>query len=107
MAGRRREVIWTLQAQAMLDAAISYIAEDSLPAARRMLERALEAAASLAILSERGRIVPELELPVIREIFVERYRLIYEVRETTIEVLAFLHGARDFAKWRQSVKESG
>jgi len=35
MAGRRREVIWTLQAQAALDAAISYIAEDSLAAAQK------------------------------------------------------------------------
>ena len=106
MARRRREVIWTLQAQAMLDAALSYIAQDSLPAAQRMLERALEAAASLATLSERGRIVPELETPAIREIFVERYRLIYEVHENKIEVLAFLHGERDFAKWQQSTKES-
>ena len=107
MAGRRREVIWTLQAQAALDAAISYIAEDSLAAAQRMLESALEAAASLSTLSERGRIVPELEIPAIREVFVERYRLLYEVHETKIEVLAFLHGARDFANWQQSSKESG
>ena len=106
MARRRREVIWTLQAQATLDEAIRYIAEDSLPAARRMLERALEAAASLATLSERGRVVPELETPAILEISVHQYRLIYEVHETKIEVLAFLHGARDFAKWRQSSKES-
>ena len=107
MARRRREVIWTLHAQATLDAAISYIAKDSLTAAQRMLERALEAAASLATLSERGRIVPELETPAIREVLVGRYRLIYEVQETKIEVLAFLHGARDFGRWRQSVRESG
>lgn len=102
MARRRREVIWTLQAQAMLDEAILYIAEDSLPAAQRTLERALEAAVSLATLSERGRVVPELGIPTIREIFVQRYRLIYEVYETKVEVLAFLHGARDFAKWLES-----
>ena len=105
MAGQRREVIWALQANAMLDAAISYIAEDSLPAAQRMLERALETAASLATFSERGRIVPELEAPAIREVFVQGYRLIYEVHETKIEVLAFLHGARDFGKWQQSSTE--
>jgi plasmid stabilization system protein ParE len=103
---RRRKVIWTLQAQAMLDEAIRYISEDSLPAAQRMLEHALETASSLATLSERGRIVPELEIPTIREVFVRRYRLIYEVHESKIEVLAFLHGARDFAKWH-SPKEEG
>ena len=107
MARRRREVIWTLHAQATLDAAISYIAKDSLTAAQQLLERALEAADSLSILSDRGRMVPESETPAIREIFVQRYRLIYQVQETKIEVLAFLHGARDFAKWQQSSKESG
>ncbi|MBI1956186.1 MAG: type II toxin-antitoxin system RelE/ParE family toxin [Acidobacteria bacterium] len=107
MARRHREVIWTLQAQATLDAAIHYIAEDSLPAAQRILERALEAADSLSTLSERGRIVPELANPAIREVFVKRFRLIYEVHETKIEVLAFLHGARDFEKWQQSGKERG
>jgi len=105
MAHRRREVIWTLQAQATLDEAIGYIAEDSVVAAQRMLDRALESAASLATLSERGRIVPELEIPTIREVLVQRYRLIYEVREDKIEILAFLHGARDFAKWQRSGKE--
>ena len=106
MAQRRREVIWTLQAKAMLDEAIFYIAEDSLSAAQRALERALEAAASLATLSERGRVVPELEIPTIRELFVQRYRLIYEVHKTKIEILAFLHGARDFGKWIRSGKEN-
>ena len=91
----------------MLDEAIRYTAEDSLAAAQRMLERALETASSLATLSERGRIVPELELATIREVFVQRYRLIYEVHETKIEVLAFLHGARDFTKWQASKREDG
>ena len=89
----------------MLDDAIRYIAEDSLTAAQRFLERALGTASSLATLSERGRIVPELDLSTIREVLVQRYRLIYEVQETEIEVLAFLHGARDFAKWQESKQE--
>lgn len=106
MAGRLREIVWTLQGQAMLDAAISYIVEDSLPAAQAMLKRALDGANSLSILSERGRIVPELQNPAIQEVFVHQYSLIYEVSEIKIEVLAFLHGARDFAKWRRSAHES-
>ena len=90
----------------MLDEAIGYIAEDSLASAQQMLEHALEAAGSLATLSERGRMVPERETPTIREIFVQPYRLIYRVQEGRIEILAFLHGARDFARWLQSRKEN-
>jgi hypothetical protein len=40
-----------------------------------MLEAALRAAASLAKFSERGRIVPELNDPAVRELLVYKYRL--------------------------------
>ena len=56
----------------MLDEGVGYIAQDSLAAAQRLLINALDAAASLTILSERGRRVPELQDPNIRELFVQR-----------------------------------
>lgn len=101
MARSSREVVWTLQARTMLDEAVGYIAQDSLAAAQRILIDTLDAAASLTTLSERGRSVPELEDPNTRELFVQQYRLIYEVHRTEVHVLAFLHGARDFDKWRR------
>jgi len=61
----------------------------------------LGAAEGLASLSERGRIVPEIDDPSIREVFVHRYRLLYEVTPTDVTILAILHGARDFARWRK------
>ena len=103
MARRHREVIWTTQGQVTLDEAVAYLAQDSLTAAQRLLESALESASSLSVMSERGRIVPELENPAIRELLVQRYRLLYEVQETRVEILAFIHGARDFAKWQRSI----
>ena len=89
----------------MLDEAVGYIAPDSLAAAQRLLIGTLEAAASLETFSGRGRRVPEVEDPNTREIFVQRYRLIYEVHPTEVYVLAFLHGARDFEQWRLSNPE--
>ncbi|MEK7405660.1 MAG: type II toxin-antitoxin system RelE/ParE family toxin [Acidobacteriota bacterium] len=86
----------------MLDEAVGYIAQDSLAAAKHLLIDALDAAASLAALSERGRRVPELEHPNTRELFVQRYRMIYDVYPTEVHILAFLHGARDFEKWRRA-----
>ena len=62
MARQRWEVIWTLQAQATLDAAISYIAEYSVAAAQQMLERALKAAASLALLANAEGLYPNWRL---------------------------------------------
>ncbi|MBI2267670.1 MAG: hypothetical protein HYU64_21310 [Armatimonadetes bacterium] len=37
-----------------------------------------------------------------REIFVYSYRLIYEIREDHVCILAFIHGARDFNRWLKS-----
>ena len=99
MATRRREVIWTQRARDALDEAASYVAQDSPETAASLVERALNAAESLGTLSERGRVVPELDDPTVREIFIYRYRLMYEVAASQITVLAFVHGARDFNRW--------
>jgi len=79
-----------------------YIAQDSLTAAQHLLESAFDTAESLSLFSERGR-VPALQQPNVRELLVQRYRPIYEVFDTKVEVLAFIHGASDFAKCRLSI----
>jgi plasmid stabilization system protein ParE len=80
---------------------VTYISEDSPQGAIAVLERSLEVADSLATLAERGRIVPVLNEPAIRELFVYRYRLLYRVDEAEVVVIAFLHGSRNFAAWRR------
>jgi len=100
---QRRKVIWTKQGYSTLDEAVGYIAQDSLTAAQHLLETALDTAESLPLFSERGRVVPALQQPNVRELLVQRYRPIYEVFDTKVEVLAFIHGASDFAKWRLSI----
>jgi toxin ParE1/3/4 len=99
MAARVREVVWAQSARDALDEVIEYIARDSQQAAVQVLEEALRAGASLATLSERGRIVPELNDPTIRELLVFKYRLLYQVEDHRVLIVAFLRGARDFATW--------
>jgi toxin ParE1/3/4 len=55
---------------------------------------------SLVSLADRGRVVPELGDSTLRELFVFKYRLLYRIRDDRVVIVAFLHGARDFAKWR-------
>ncbi len=107
MAPRLREVVWAQSARDALDAVIGYIARDSHQAAGQILDTALDAAASLAAFAERGRVVPELDDPTIREVFVYRYRLQYRIEDTRVLVVAFLHGSRDFATWKASQTERG
>src|SRR5213594_3127188 len=49
---------------------------------------ALDSAESLSMFGERGRIVPELQQPNVRELLIQRYRLIYEVFDAKVEILA-------------------
>lgn len=79
----------------MLDDALAYVAQDSYDAAIQLIRLALEKAASLNVLSERGRVVPEFGTTNLRELIVERYRLIYEVDLYEVRIVAFVHCARE------------
>ena len=103
MVARTREVVWAESGQLALDAVLADIFKDSPDGAGRVLVRALDVADSLATLSGRGRVVPEVGDVTLREMFVYRYRLLYRVREERVIIVAFLHGARDFEKWRREL----
>jgi plasmid stabilization system protein ParE len=70
----RRSVAWTQEARRSLHEVLEFIALDAPERARRVAERVLRTARSLEMLPERGRVVPEL--------------------------VALLHGARDFERRR-------
>jgi len=50
-------------------------------------------------------VVPESNNVAIREVFVYRYRLQYQVEDERVLIVAFLHGSRDFGRWRQSQRQ--
>ena len=99
MGPRHPRVVWSEGASRELNEATEYIAEESLKSAIDVLERLLEAAASLADLSERGRVVPERDDEDVRELLVDPYRLIYTLRESEIVILGVVHQRRDFDRW--------
>jgi plasmid stabilization system protein ParE len=101
VAARTRRVIWTESARHALDEVIAYISQESPDGAVRVLTRALDAAASLSTFAERGRVVREIGESTLRELLVYDYRMLYRVREDRVVIRAFLHGARDFSKWRR------
>ena len=90
-----RQVIWTEVAWGDLEAVAEYITRDSAYYAAAFVHEVREAARSLTQLAARGRVVPEFRHPHIRELFVRDYRLIYQMGERRVHVLAFIHGARD------------
>lgn len=50
---------------------------------------------TLAESPERGRVVPELEDPEVHELFVGRYRVLYEIHPREVWVMRVIHGNRD------------
>lgn len=95
-----RRVAWTETAWRDLERAGDYIAEDSPGYAATLVRHIRDRARSLEELAERGRIVPELDDPGVRELLVGSYRLIYEASEESVHVLGLIHGARDLgALW--------
>ncbi|MDQ2732506.1 MAG: type II toxin-antitoxin system RelE/ParE family toxin [Armatimonadota bacterium] len=89
------EVVWTEAAAEDLDAAAKYIARDSPRFAAAIIQQAFLASDSLAVFAARGRMVPELSQPEIRELSVQSYRLIYHSSGELVAVLGFIHQARD------------
>jgi plasmid stabilization system protein ParE len=92
----QRDVVWAPSAYADLDQALAQREDPQV-----LLEAVLEAAESLATLSERGRLVPELDDAITREIFVRDFRLMYEVSSVHVLIVAFIYGGRDFDTWRR------
>ncbi len=89
-------VILTPQSQDDLVHIVRYIAKDNPDHARAFGNLLIDKALSIGTLPERGRVVPELNDPSVREIIHEPYRIIYEIFHdpTVIYVLRFWHAAR-------------
>ena len=90
------KVILTPQSQDDLHEIVSFIAQDNPERAKTFGNELIDHALTLALLPERGRIVPEISEPAVREIVHHSYRIIYEVfsESETVYVLRFWHGAR-------------
>ena len=89
-----REVVWTEPAWQDLEAAADFIARDSESYAAAFLQEVKASVTSLTQFAERGRTVPEFGNQRIRELLVTPYRLVYEVSDDRVLVLALIHGAR-------------
>lgn len=101
-----RHVIWTDAALSALEAIAEYIARDSQFYAADFVNKAFEASDSLAKSPEAAGMVPEFGNPAIREIFVKKYRLIFEVSEGAVRILTVIHGARDLRTFFDDIDEA-
>jgi plasmid stabilization system protein ParE len=87
-------LIWSQEALDDIDSIAEYISRDSLYHAQQVVERIVNLGESLPTHPKLGRVVPELNDAAVRERFVYSYRLIYEIKDTAIHILAVIHGKR-------------
>jgi toxin ParE1/3/4 len=102
-----RRVAWTETAWRDLERIADYIAEDSPGYAAAFVRDVRDRARSLEEMAERGRVVPELGDPGVRELIIGGYRLVYEIEDSDVYVLGLIHGARDLAALWQKAGRSG
>ncbi|WP_043413769.1 type II toxin-antitoxin system RelE/ParE family toxin [Archangium violaceum] len=89
-------MVWTERALKDLRAIGDYIAGDDPVAAERWVGLLIATAESAAATPFAGRVVPELRRDEVREVFRKTYRIVYRVREQTIEILTVFEGHRRF-----------
>jgi toxin ParE1/3/4 len=87
-------LIWSEEALDDVDRIAEYIGRDSPYHAQQVAEHLFDLAGELPAHPELGRIVPELADPKVRERFLYSYRLIYELGDEEIHILAVIHGKR-------------
>ena len=90
-------VKWSGPAKKHLKQIYGYIAQDSKYYAKNVVQNIVDKSETLEAFPEIGRIVPEIDDPNVREVFVYSYRLIYEVSPDRVDILAVVHGRRDFS----------
>jgi len=88
-------VNWSQPAMADLRSIHDFIARDSRFYAKKVVQDIREKTDTLEQLPRAGKKVPELNDDQIRELSLYSYRIIYEIMEQGIFVLAVVHKRRD------------
>jgi toxin ParE1/3/4 len=88
------KVRWSPNSVADLEDICRFISKDSDYYARMFAQKILSIVETIPSFPESGRIVPEYERPDLREWIYKNYRIVYRIRDNTIEIAAITHSAR-------------
>jgi plasmid stabilization system protein ParE len=90
-----RAVEWAGRAKSDLRLAVEYIRKNSPTSAKAFMAEIFQTTRSLSTLSERGHVVADLNDPEVRQVFVGRYRVLYEVHPDAVWIMRVLHTSQD------------
>ncbi|HEX7240040.1 MAG TPA: type II toxin-antitoxin system RelE/ParE family toxin [Longimicrobiaceae bacterium] len=89
-------ITWSEQAASDVVEIRTFIAHDAPAFAELFVDRILHAVDHLADFPRSGRKVPELGRSDLREVLMGSYRIVYQIRNDAISILAVVHTARLF-----------
>lgn len=89
-------VKWSKSAKNDLKLIYYYIANDSKTYAKKVVNEIVNKSEYLESFPQMGKMVEEVNDPSIREIVVFSYKMIYELVEKHVEILALVHSRREF-----------
>ena len=88
------KLIWSPGAAEELENVCNYIAKDSEYYALHFAREIIALIESIPDFPMSGRIVPEYNRKDLREKIFQNYRIVYRIKEKSIEIVAISHGAR-------------
>jgi len=89
-----KKIIWSPKAAATLEQIYIYIAQNSEYYASVVIKNIIDIIESIPVFPFSGRIVPEYQNENIREKFYKHYRIVYQITDQCIEIVAIVHGAQ-------------
>lgn len=87
-------ITWSPEAVEGLQSIAEYIERDSSFYARSVVSKMLEASRNIREFPLIGRVLPEIGNDNIRERFIYSYRLVYQIKQQRILIVAVIHGKR-------------
>ncbi len=88
------KIIWSETALQDVKEIITFISKDSDFYAINFTSKIISSVDILKVFPEIGRIVPEYENIMIREILYRNYRVVYQIEKNDIEILTVFHGSK-------------
>ena len=88
------EIVWTEVAIDDLRSIHDYVSKDSAIYAERLIEKLIARVEQLNQFPNAGRVVPEFDSPVIRELIEGNYRIIYQINSQVVFIIRIHHSAR-------------
>jgi toxin ParE1/3/4 len=89
-------IIWSEPAREDLQHIYDFIANDSSRYAKKVVDEIIEKSEQLKNFPNIGRVVPEIDDDSVREVFIYSYRMMYQVSDESIKILALVHFKQNF-----------